>query len=142
MSEVDHGPIELLPGYVQNQLPQSTFDAVVTRIAIATREPDGRVILESFIESQKAPAYEGSQKAEAPKPIEEYPKGTEPLTRVKQQIVIELFLAITREDRSQRNHCRLNPEQPRHRKYKERSRPNAIIRGNINKNRPPNQGTP
>jgi hypothetical protein len=98
MSEYDPYPIEPLPDYVQDQLPQSTFDAVVTRIAIATREPDARVILESFIESQKAPAYEGSQKAEVPKPIEEYPKGTEPLTRVKQQIVIELFLAITRED--------------------------------------------
>jgi hypothetical protein len=102
MSEFDPSPIEPLPDYVQDQLPQSTFDAVVTRIAIATsrttREPDARVILESFIESQKAPAYEGSQKAEAPKPIEEYPEGTEPLTRVKQQIVVELFLAITRED--------------------------------------------
>ena len=98
MSKVDPSPIEPLPGYVQNQLPQSTFDAAVTRIAVATRKPDARVILESLIESQKAPAYGGSQKAEAPKPIEEYPKGTEPLTRVKQQIVIELFLAIMRED--------------------------------------------
>ena len=98
MSEFDPSFIEPLPDYIQDQVPQSTFDAVVTRIAIATREPDARVILESFIESQKAPAYEGSQKAEAPKPIEEYPEGTEPLTRVKQQIVIELFLAIRRED--------------------------------------------
>jgi len=98
MSEVDPSHIEPLPDYVQNQPPQSTFDAVVTRIAIATREPDARAILESFIESQKAPAYEGSQKTEAPKPIGEYPKGTDPLTRVKQQIVRELFLAILRED--------------------------------------------
>ena len=56
------------------------------------------MILESFIESQKAPAYSGSQKAEPPKPIEEYPMGTESLTRVKQQIVVELFRAIREED--------------------------------------------
>ncbi|KIM48653.1 hypothetical protein M413DRAFT_437838 [Hebeloma cylindrosporum] len=98
MSEFDPQPFEPLPGYVQDQLPQSTFDAVVTRIATASRELDAREILESFIESQKAPAYEGSQKPEAPKPIEEYPRGTDPLTGVKQQIVAELFLAITRED--------------------------------------------
>lgn len=99
MSEVDFSPtIEPLPDYVQNQLPQSTFDAVMTRIAISTRDPNARVTLENFIENQKAPAYSGSQQFEAPKPIEEYPMGTEPLTRVKQQIVVELFRAIWRED--------------------------------------------
>lgn len=98
MSEVDPSLIEPLPSYDQNQLPQSPFDAVLTRIAISMRDPDARATLEGFIESQKAPAYSGSQNAEAPKPIEEYPMGTELLTRVKQQIVVELFRAIKRED--------------------------------------------
>ena len=98
MSEVDPSPIEPLPDYVQDQLPQSPYDAVVTRIAISTGDPDARATLESFIENQKAPAYSGSQEAEAPKPIEEYPVGTEPLTRVKQGIVLELFRAISTED--------------------------------------------
>lgn len=98
MSEVDFSPIEVIPSYDPNQLPQSPFDAVLTRIANSTRDPDARVTLESFVESQKAPAYDESQKAEAPKPIEEYPMGTEPLTHVKQQIVVELFRAIERED--------------------------------------------
>jgi len=98
MNEVDSNLIEPLPVYVQDQLPQSTLDAVLTRIAVHSRQPDARVILESFIESQKAPAYSGSQKAEPPKPIEEYPMGTESLTRVKQQIVVELFRAIREED--------------------------------------------
>ncbi|KIM49659.1 hypothetical protein M413DRAFT_438827 [Hebeloma cylindrosporum] len=98
MSDVDYSPMDPLPDYVQDQLPQSTFDAVVTRIAVASSVPDARVILEGFIESQKAPDYDKSQEAEAPKPIEEYPVGPEPLTRVKQQIVKEFFLAIKRED--------------------------------------------
>jgi ankyrin repeat protein len=98
MSEVDPSLIEPLPSYDQNQLPQNPFDAVLTRIVISTSNPNARVTLESFIESQKAPAYSGSQSAEAPKPIEEYPMGTELLTRVKQQIVVELFRAIRRED--------------------------------------------
>ena len=98
MSEVDPSLIEPLPSYDQNQLPQSPFDAVLTRIAISMRDPDARATLEGFIESQKAPAYSGSQNAEAPKPIEEYPMGTELLMRVKQQIVVELFRAIKRED--------------------------------------------
>jgi len=99
MSEVDSSPIEPLPVYVQNQVPQSPFDAALTRIAISMRIPDARVILESFIESQKAPAYNRSHTAtEPPKPIEEYPIGTEPLTRVKQQIVVELFRAIRKEE--------------------------------------------
>ena len=99
MSEVDPAPIQgPLPVYDQNQLPQSTFDAFLTRVAISAGDHDARVILESFIESQKAPAYDESQKAEPAKPIEEYPIGTDSLTRVKQQIVVELFRAISRED--------------------------------------------
>jgi len=98
MSEVDPSSIETPPAYVHNQLPQSPFEAVLTKIATSMSNPDARVILESFIESQKAPAYNVSQNAEAPKPIEEYPKGTEPLTCVKQQIVVELFRAIRREE--------------------------------------------
>jgi hypothetical protein len=90
--------IEPIPAYVENQLPQSPFDAVLTRIAIATRDPDARATLESFVESQKAPAYNESQTAEAPKPIEEFPMGVDLLTRVKQHIVVELFQAIGRED--------------------------------------------
>jgi ankyrin repeat protein len=40
-----------------------------------------------------------SQKAEPPKPIEEFPiMGVDLLTRVKQHIVVELFQAIRRED--------------------------------------------
>jgi hypothetical protein len=99
MSEVDPShPFEPLPDYVQDQLPQSTFDAVVTRIVSFMSDPNARVTLESFIESQKAPAYNESQEADAPKPIEEYPMGAELLTRVKQEIVMELFRAIKRED--------------------------------------------
>jgi len=98
MSEVDPGSIDLLPAYVPDQLPQSPFDAVLTRIAVSTGDPDARVILESFVESQKAPAYNESQKAEAPKPIEEYPRGSEPLERVKIRIIAELFRAIRTED--------------------------------------------
>ena len=98
MSEVDPSVVEPLPAYVEDQLPQSPFDAVLTRIAVSTRDPDARVILESFVEGQKAPAYNGSQKAEAPKPIEEYPAGSELLQILKQQIIAELFRAIRTED--------------------------------------------
>ncbi|KDR79819.1 hypothetical protein GALMADRAFT_265084 [Galerina marginata CBS 339.88] len=99
MSGVDRSPTtEFLPAYVQHQVPQSAFDALLTRIAICARDPNARVILESFIESQKAPAYNSSQKSEPPKPIEHYPIGTDPLTVVKQQVVAELFRAIQRED--------------------------------------------
>lgn len=99
-SEVYVTPIEAIPSYVPNQLPQSPLDAVLTRIATSTRISDARVILESFVESQKAPAYDESesQKVEAPKPIEQYPFGVDPIIRVKQEIVEELFRAIRRED--------------------------------------------
>ena len=98
MSKVDPSSVELLPAYVQNQLAQSPFDAVLTRIAVSTGDPDARVTLESFVENQKAPAYNGSQKAEAPKPIEEYPWGSELLQRIKQCIIAELFGAIRTEN--------------------------------------------
>ena len=96
---------EPLPLYVQDQVPQSSFDALLTRIAapISTMHPDARTILESFVESQKAPAYDGPEKSKSREPIDHYPlveAGSIPdeLTRVKQQIVRELFNAITRED--------------------------------------------
>ncbi|KDR79813.1 hypothetical protein GALMADRAFT_153574 [Galerina marginata CBS 339.88] len=96
--------MEALPVYVEDEVPQSPFDALVTRIAapISSTHPDARVILESYIESQKAPAYDRPQEIEAPKPIDHYPSDDGPnadlLTRVKQQIVRELFDAIARED--------------------------------------------
>lgn len=99
--------MEPLPVYVQDQVPQSAFDALLTRIAgpISTIHPDARVILESFIESQEAPAYNGPGETEPPKPIGQYcaldagpGSSTDALTRVKQEIVKELFNAITRED--------------------------------------------
>ena len=96
---------EPLPLYVQDQVPQSLFDALLTRIAapISTTHPDARTILESFIESQKAPAYNGSGESKSREPINHYPlveagSIADELTCVKQQIVKELFLAIRRED--------------------------------------------
>jgi len=98
MSEVDPSVVEPLPAYVEDQLPQSPFDAVLKRIAVSMGDPNARATLESFVESQKAPAYNESQKAEAPKPIEEYPPGSEPLEHVKRHIILEFFRAIRTED--------------------------------------------
>ena len=94
---------EPLPLYVQD--PQSSLDVLLTRIAapISTTRPDARIILESFVEIQKAPAYDGPETSKSPDPIDHYPhveKGHIPddLMLVKQQIVNELFNAIRRED--------------------------------------------
>jgi len=97
---------EPLPHYVQDQVPQSPFDVLLTRIAapISTTHPDARTILESFVESQKAPAYNAPEKSKSREPIDHYPivgagsTTTHGLTRVKQHIVKELFMAIWRED--------------------------------------------
>jgi hypothetical protein len=97
--------VEPLPLYVQDQVPQSPFDMLLTRIAvpISTTHPDARTILESFVESQKAPAYNGPEKYKSHEPIDHYPVVavgfiTDGLMRVKQQIVKELFDAVSRED--------------------------------------------
>ncbi|PPQ90645.1 hypothetical protein CVT25_006628, partial [Psilocybe cyanescens] len=89
------------------------YNALLTRIAapITETHPDARVILESFIEGQKAPSYNGIENGqEPPKPIDRYPQCSEigsssssshdsfPLISVKQAIVEELFNAIARED--------------------------------------------
>jgi len=94
---------EPLPLYVQDQVPQSSFDALTGIAAsISTRDPDARTILESFVESQKAPAYNGPEKSKSRKPIGhplvEAGSIIDELMRVKQQIVTELFDAIMRED--------------------------------------------
>jgi hypothetical protein len=95
---------EPLPLYVQDRVPQSSFDALLTRIVapISTAHPDVRTILESFVESQKAPAYNGPEKSTTREPINHYPLvtgfNTDELTRLKQQIVQELFNSIWRED--------------------------------------------
>jgi len=99
MSEApDWTPEQLNPAPTYGCPGPSAFDALLTRIAVSAGNPEDRVILESFIESQKAPAYYGSQQAEPSKPIDQYPIGDDPLTCVKQQIVVELFRAIRRED--------------------------------------------
>ena len=49
--------MEPLPGYVEDQLPQNAFDALLTRIAspaTTLRHPNARVILESYVEGQRA----------------------------------------------------------------------------------------
>jgi len=94
---------EPLPLYVQDQEPQTAFDLLLTRIAvpISTILPDAHTILESFVESQKAPAYNGPENLNSPEPIDHYPTVgliPDPLTLVKQQIVNEFFMAIRRED--------------------------------------------
>ena len=76
---------------------------LLTRIAVPTIHPDAYTILESFVESQKAPAYDGPDKSNSREPIDHYPvveSGViaDGLTLVKQQIVKELFNAIKRED--------------------------------------------
>ena len=98
---------EPLPLYDRDQVPQSSFDALLTRISgpISTRHPDARTILESFVESQKAPAYNGPEKSTSREPIDRYPlvEGRSPpdeLTRVKQQIVNELFTGIFSEEQA------------------------------------------
>lgn len=94
--------MEPLPVYAEEDVPLTAFDILLARIAASTSNPDDRIILDSFVESQQPPAYNGPKKAEPPKPIEHYPDmpsyQADPLTRVKQHIVNELFNAIKRED--------------------------------------------
>jgi ankyrin repeat protein len=102
VAAVDSGTMEPLPVYAEQDGPRSVFDIIFARMAAHVRYPDDEVILQSFIESQKAPAYNTPKKAEAPKPIDHYPPGSKPhtdtLTRVKQEIVEELFSSVSRED--------------------------------------------
>ncbi|KAF4613925.1 hypothetical protein D9613_007453 [Agrocybe pediades] len=62
-----------LPVYVEGQIPQSPFDAVLTRICAATEKvyrdsykitnyASIRRVLDNFVESQKAPTYTEAQK--------------------------------------------------------------------------------
>ena len=78
---------------------------LLTRITvpISTTHPDAHTILQSFVEGQKAPAYNGPEKSKSCEPIDHYPlveagSITDDLTCVKQQIVKELFNAIRRQD--------------------------------------------
>ena len=100
LAAVSSTMVEPLPLYVQDQVPQSPFDMLLTRIAVPLSHPDARTILESFVESRKAPAYDGPEKHQSHEPIDRYPNAFIPdqLTRVKQQIVKELFNAISRGD--------------------------------------------
>lgn len=102
ISEIQSGTMEPLPVYAEEEVPQSALERLLARIAACSLDPSDRVILDSFVESQRSPAYNGPKKAEPPKPIDQYPPGSgphlDPLTRVKQQIVMELFSAIGRAD--------------------------------------------
>ncbi|KAH9477072.1 hypothetical protein JR316_0010988 [Psilocybe cubensis] len=104
--------METLPQYAECQLPQSPFDALITRICgrLAHTVPEARVILESFVEGQRAPGYNVSENDnETPKPIERFPQDPTigeatnsnnffQLVAVKKAIVLEFFDAIARED--------------------------------------------
>jgi len=96
---------EPLPLYVQDQVPQNSFDMLLTRIAVPINNiySDPRTILERFVDSRKPPAYNGPEKPHPREPIDHYPLAepgttTGELMRVKQQIVKELFNSIKRED--------------------------------------------
>lgn len=90
---------EPLPLYVQDQAPQSPFDVLLTRIAapISTTHFNAHKIL---VAECQAPPYNGPDKSKSRGPIDHYPFDSKPdeLTRVKQQIVKELFNSIGRED--------------------------------------------
>lgn len=92
---------EPLPLYVQDQLPQDPFDALLTRIAapISSTYPNAHKIL---VAECQAPAYSGPEKSKSREPIDHYPLLNEGIsdesTRVKQQIVKKLFNSIWRED--------------------------------------------
>lgn len=106
--------MEPLPAYVEDQVPQNAFDALLTRISLPIdvtlpRHPNARVVLESYVESQKAPAYnvDDAANVQSPSPISEYPADPDSinvvapdpiLLRVKQRIVEEFFRAIEREE--------------------------------------------
>lgn len=95
--------MESLPVYIEGQVPQNPFDALITRVSapLLKKHPAARSVLESFIESQKAPTSEKTQ--DFPTPIDKYPLGDNDvqdltLLSVKQSLVDELFKAITKED--------------------------------------------
>ncbi len=103
--------MERLPAYVEDQVPQNAFDALLTRIISSPailRLPDARIILETYVEGQRAPPYHLYDAASfpSPRPIEEYPADPDlsmlvpdpTLICIKQRIVEELFRAIWRED--------------------------------------------
>ena len=98
------------PPYVENQLPQNAFDALLTRItspATTARYPNARVMLESYVEGQRAQDHhlDDATNIQSPIPIEEYPSDNpyssslapDPaLVHIKQRIVEEFFKAIGR----------------------------------------------
>ena len=100
------------PACVENQLPQNAFDALLTRItspATTLRYPNARVILESYVEGQRAQDHhlDDATNIQSPIPIEEYPSDNpyssslapDPaLVHIKQRIVEEFFIAIRKED--------------------------------------------
>ena len=103
--------MEYLPAFVEDQAPQNAFDALLTRIIfspVILRLPDARMILESYVEGQRAPAYhlDDVTSAPSPRPIEEYPPDPDlsmlvpdpTLICIKQRIVEEFFIAIRKED--------------------------------------------
>ena len=97
--------MEPLPLYDRDQVPQSSFDMLLTRIVVAVSgvHSDPRAILESFVDSRRPPAYNGPEMRHPREPIDQYPLPgpgivAGDLMRVKQQIVKEFFNAIQRED--------------------------------------------
>ena len=93
---------EPLPLYVQDQVPQDPFDALLIRIAapISSIHPNALKIL---VAEYQAPAYSELEKSKSREPIDDYPlvdgrSTPDESTRLKQQIVKELFNSISRED--------------------------------------------
>ena len=104
--------MEPLPAYVEDQVPQNAFAALLTRISsepilLLNPDPNAHSILENYVTRQRAPAYcSHSMHVDSRRPIEEYPADPDAhtfapdttLICIKQQIVRELFAAIRRED--------------------------------------------
>lgn len=98
------------PACVENQLPLNAFDALSTRItspATIARYPNARIVLESYVEGQRAQAHhlDNSTNIQPPIPNEEYPSddpyssslAPDPtLVHIKQRIVAEFFKSIGR----------------------------------------------
>ena len=96
---------EPLPLYDQDQVPQNSFEMLLTRIAVPITNiySDPRRILERFVDSRRPPTYNGPENPHPREPIDQYPlpepgTTTGELMRVKQQIVKELFNSIQKED--------------------------------------------
>lgn len=109
--DAESSTVEPLPLYLKDHVPPgSPLDALLTRIAapISAGCPNARTFLEFLVAKNKAPAYDGPEVSQPrSEPIERYPRDDPEVrnspedqdsTRVKQQIVDELFNSIGRED--------------------------------------------